>query len=300
MVLNIITILIGLEQLYDNIFLHQLRLFLQNPINKINIEKIISILKITDETNNINQSDDFLIHQIKNIIFENYDTLSIFKILMLSGLNDFFIKNLSKSLVSYPNLNWNDAFSKGQLYSKLWLIDEVKKLNLHLGNVFVCAGWLGTLPALIFRDGNIKYNYFRSFDIDVTCADAADTLNRNPYVVDGWKFKASTSNIFDIDYNNYTYETKKKDGSLQLMNESPDTIINTSCDHIFPFKRWWDLIPDGKLVILQNNDSKIDADHINNINSLDEMKKQAPMKEILYEGILRLPDYNRYMLIGIK
>jgi hypothetical protein len=50
------------------------------------------------------------------------------------------------------------------------------------------------------KDGNLKYNVFRSFDIDETCADAADSLNRDPYVIEGWKFKATTSNIFEINY----------------------------------------------------------------------------------------------------
>ena len=210
------------------------------------------------------------------------------------------LNNLSRAIINFPNCNWTDAFSKGQLVSKLWLITELKKLDLDLGVVFVCAGWVGTLPMLMFEDGKLNYKYIRSFDIDPTCADAADTLNRLA-VKDGWKFKATTMDVNQLTYDDYfSYQTKKYDGSLQTVVDSVDTIINTSCDHIAPFDKWWDLIPKKKLVVLQNNDSKLDNDHVNNISSLSDMKAQAPMSKILYEGVLPLDNYNRYMLIGRK
>jgi len=276
--------------------LNDIKVYMLDPLDRENSERIFPLLQLVE----LNGYSEDLINQIKVTILDSNDILSIFKILSNCGVDDPFVKNLSKSLASYPTLNWNDALSKGQLFSKLWLIEELKNLDLDLGTVFVCAGWVGTLPALIFKDGNLKYNVFRSFDIDQTCADAADSLNRDPYVIEGWKFKATTSDIFEINYSTHTYFTQRRDGSSTDLTETPDTIINTSCDHIDPFDDWWNMIPKNKLVILQNNDSKIDDDHVNNINSLDEMKAQAPMEKILFEGVLRLPDYNRFMLIGYK
>jgi hypothetical protein len=226
----------------------------------------------------------------------------VLQILDLDEKNRYFIDNLYKSINKYPECNWNDALSNGQISSKLWLIEELKKLDLDLGVVFVCAGWLGTLPALVFKDGNLRYKCFRSFDIDPQCADAADSLNKDPYVIDNWQFKATTFNIFDINYYNHPFQCWSKTNNRMSypVDTIPDTIINTSCDHINPFESWWNLIPENKLVILQNNDSKIDDDHVNNITNLEDMKKQAPMKTLLFEGILKLSDYNRYMLIGRK
>jgi hypothetical protein len=226
----------------------------------------------------------------------------VLQILDLDEKNRYFIDNLYKSINNHPECNWNDALSNGQISSKLWLIEELKKLDLDLGVVFVCAGWLGTLPALIFKDGNLRYKCFRSFDIDPTCADAADSLNKDPYVMKDWQFKASTCDILDINYHNHPFRcwSKKNNRMSYPVETIPDTIINTSCDHIHPFNRWWDLIPDGKLIVLQNNDSKIDNDHVNNISSLEDMKRQAPMNEFLFEGILNLPNYNRFMIIGRK
>jgi hypothetical protein len=209
------------------------------------------------------------------------------------------LNNLSRAIINFPHCNWTDAFSKGQLVSKLWLITELKKLDLDLGVVFVCAGWVGTLPMLMFEDGKLNYKYIRSFDIDPSCAIAAERLNKK-HMLNAWKFKATTADIFTIDYKNYSYFTVKPTGDYINLTEKPDTIINTSCDHIAPFDKWWDLIPKKKLVVLQNNDSKLDNDHVNNISSLSDMKAQAPMSKILYEGVLPLDNYNRYMLIGRK
>ena len=223
------------------------------------------------------------------------------KLLALIGVNDTFIANLSKAINDYPDVNWDYAFSKGQLLSKLWIVHELKRLDLDLGNIFVCAGWIGILPALMFKEPDLKIKNIKSFDIDPTCEAAADRINK-PYVIDGWKFNAITMDIHDIDYQKHTFRIWRTNHSVfsDPFDIIPNTIINTSCDHIFPFEKWWDLIPQGKIIILQNNNSKLDDDHVNNVNSLEEMKKQAPMSKILFEGELELSMYTRYMLIGIK
>jgi hypothetical protein len=83
----------------------------------------------------------------------------------------------------------------------------------------------------------------------------------------------------------------------------PDTIINTSCEHIPNFKEWYNKIPAGKLVILQSNNFFELDEHINCVNDLDDFASQAPLSEILYEGELDLSkhvNYTRFMRIGIK
>lgn len=231
---------------------------------------------------------------------ENLDITSLLNGLELIYL-DPFIKNLSNALNLYPNVLWNDVLSKGQLMSKLWLVNELKKLDLDLGCVFVCAGWVGILPALMLRDKELIIEKIRSFDIDPSCAAAADTVNKIPHVVNGWKFKASTCDILDINYRSFQYATRRNDGSEVIVEDSPDTIINTSCDHIGEIDKWWSLLPTDKLIVVQNNDSNdLDDDHVNTIRSIEDFKKQCPMDKILFEGSLQLPKFNRYMLIGFK
>jgi hypothetical protein len=188
-----------------------------------------------------------------------------------------------------------DAYSVGQLKSKSWLIE---KLPNDLGVVFICAGWYGTLANLMFDNCREKFTKIRSFDIDPSCYSVADTINR-PWVIDSWQFKASTLDIHDIAYPT-THTTYRANGTSQVLVEEPDTIINTSCEHIKDFDIWYDKIPKGKIVVLQSNDFFNVEEHINCVSSLTEFSEQTPMNNVLYQGELPLEKYTRYMRIGIK
>lgn len=191
-----------------------------------------------------------------------------------------------------------DAFSKGQLDSKCWLIDTVVQLDLRLGRTWTLCGWIGTLAYLMFSRGVQGIDTIRSFDIDDACHTLADTMNRAS-VVDEWRFKAATLDVNLLQYDNFIYDTVKRDGSVQELCESTDTVINTSCDHMRN-NTWWSSIPNGKLVILQNNDFFEHEDHGNCCYNIDEFKRKYPMQTILFEGTLDCTLYNRFMLIGYK
>ena len=84
------------------------------------------------------------------------------------------------------------------------------------------------------------------------------------------------------------------------MFDSPNTIINTSCEHIENWSDWWNKIPKGKMCILQSNNYTDLPEHINCVKNTDHFKSIAPMTTNLYEGDLNLGKYIRYMIIGIK
>lgn len=191
-----------------------------------------------------------------------------------------------------------DCFSRGQLESKLWLVKELSNLNIDLGTVFLCAGWYATLATMLF-ESNIKVDKVRSFDIDESCVDIAKVFNK-PWVMEDWKFQASIQDIKDIDYSMHTFMVNRADGSACQLIESPDTIINTSCEHIENFAEWYGLIPKGKLVVLQSNDYYEIEEHVNCVGSIEEFSVKAPMDNILYSGEFDLPKYKRFMLIGFK
>ena len=73
----------------------------------------------------------------------------------------------------------------------------------------------------------------------------------------------------------------------------PDTIINTSCEHIKNFDRWYDKIPDGLLVALQSNNYYNVPEHINCVDNEVQLAIQAPMKDVLYMGSLHLKKYSK-------
>ena len=193
-----------------------------------------------------------------------------------------------------------DCFSRGQLESKLWLLTELGKLNVELGTVFLCAGWYATLATMLF-ESDIKIDKVRSFDIDESCVDIAETFNK-PWFVDEWRFKSITQDIMDINYNQHVWQywSNANNRMSYPITDSPDTIINTSCEHIENFQEWYDLIPDGKLVVLQSNNYYEIEEHVNCVRSIEEFAVKAPMDNILYSGELDLPKYKRFMLIGFK
>jgi len=191
-----------------------------------------------------------------------------------------------------------DCFSRGQLQSKLWLIQELKKLDLDLGTVFLCAGWYSTLATMLFESG-IKIDKIRSFDIDPTCSNIAKIFNR-PWVMKDWQFQHITEDIMNINYLTHTYTVARSDGSELLLTDSTTTIINTSCEHLPDFIGWYNKIPVSKLVILQANDYHEIKEHVNTYNTLEEFDASTPMTTMLYKGELTLSKYTRFMKIGYK
>jgi hypothetical protein len=212
-----------------------------------------------------------------------------------------FLHDLSKATQMF-DLNY-DAFSKGQLESKQWLIDEYgnlpAKLGTRLGITFVLCGWYGLLPSMLLMEYGDEIDKIRSFDIDPECEKIADQINRT-YLIDGWRFKAVPQDINEINFEKHSwsawsYMKKKVTGPVI---ESPDTIINTSCEHTS--SDWYIKVPDGKLVILQSNSSFGEEGHVNAMTSLDEMEFIYSMKKIYYKGEKEFDTYKRFMLMGVK
>lgn len=201
--------------------------------------------------------------------------------------------------IEYEKIDFaQDCVSRGQLRSKIWLIDHLKALDLDLGCVFLCAGWYATLSAMMFEQG-LKISKVRSFDVDPKCEKIAELFNK-PWVVDDWKFKSTTKDIMDINYKIEEYTVRKHNGSTETLWDVPDTVINTSCEHIEKFSEWYEKMPDGVLLILQTNDFVDIDDHVNCSTTLEDFAAKTPMAECLFEGELDLGSYKRFMRIGYR
>ena len=225
------------------------------------------------------------------------NTIKILNGLELLYPDNNVITQLKKTLHTYPESEAGlvDAYSVGQIKSKMWLIEHLPD---DLGLVFICAGWYGTLASFMFDSCRHKFDKIRSFDIDPSCYKVADTINRT-WVMNNWQFKASTMDILEMEFPT-EYTTYRANGTSLTLTEDPNTIINTSCEHIADFDDWYGLIPNDKIIALQSNNYYDIADHVNCSNSLEEFAKQTPMRNVLYEGELKLVKYTRYMRIGIK
>ena len=150
-------------------------------------------------------------------------------------------------------------------------------------------------------ESKIKVDKIRSFDIDDTCVDIAETFNK-PWFVDKWRFKSITQDIMDINYNEHVWQywSNANNRMSYHITDIPNTIINTSCEHIQNFAKWYYNIPEGKLLILQTNNYFDLPDHVNCSKTLKSYSNETPMSKVLYEGKLDLEKYTMYMRIGYK
>lgn len=263
----------------DDVDIHLYRTAIVNK----NLRSIFKLLGNEDLRKLITENNNWKLWPILELYVETQ---------FIAAFKNFFVNNIEID---------KDCFSRGQLESKIWLIKELKNQKVELGTVFLCAGWYATLATMLFESG-IKVDKIRSFDIDPACASIAETFNKR-WLMDDWRFKASTVDIMDFKFTKkkgaFYYNTKSKDKLIES-HDNPNTIINTSCEHIPDFETWYDKIPDSKLVVLQSNNYYEIDEHVNCVSNVKEFKKMAPMSQLLYSGKLKLPKYTRFMLIGYK
>ena len=173
-----------------------------------------------------------------------------------------------------------DSSTKSQLQSKLWLADELEKLNLHFKKVAIIGGWFAQYITPLLID-NFNVDSVHNYDIDKDAQIISYKFNRR-YKEQG-KYQAFTRNVF-----------------IKPFNENYDMIINTSCEHMYHMKKFKELnLALNPIYILQStNDTKYD-DHINCVNSAEELTKQADLKEIYFSGLKVLDNgMTRFMVIG--
>lgn len=183
-----------------------------------------------------------------------------------------------------------DAFSSGQVLSKLWLAERLESVieynDLSQPRKILClGGWYGLTNFILRIRNNVKIEKFRSLDIDPEACEIADKIN-NSWEWQQWQFKSLCD-----DANMYSYT-----------RDEFDTVINTSVEHI-ESTDWFDRIPRGTLIALQSNDMPHE-DHAANHYSLDEFQKCFPITESLFVGekMFQYTDWSfrRFMIIGIK
>jgi hypothetical protein len=176
-----------------------------------------------------------------------------------------------------------DAFSSGQIGSKIWLCEELEKLNWQSNLTYIYGGWHGLTAFLLLSRGKFQVDKIRSLDVDPSCEIIADAINEN-WVWQDWKFKAFTQ-----DCNNYE-------------GQYGDLIINTSTEH-FKSTEWFDRIPKGARLALQGNNMLHEED-THQTNLLDEFIKMYRLSKISYAGskdfVYPTWSFTRFMIIGIK
>ncbi len=171
-----------------------------------------------------------------------------------------------------------DAFWRGQISSKEWLIENLRPhIFLTPVSIDIHGGWVGTLASMLFQSG-IPINNIRSVDLDPSCESIATTMNKKEEI-EG-RFCAVTSDMCAI-------------------QSDANVIINTSCEHITQdqYDLWISNVPYNSLLVLQSNNYNI-SEHIRIARNLDEFTTQCGDIKILWSGKLELPLYTRFMIIA--
>ena len=176
-----------------------------------------------------------------------------------------------------------DAFSSGQIGSKLWLCEELERTGWHSGFTYIYGGWYGITAFLLLSRGHFSVDKIRSLDVDPSCEPVANMINEN------WVWQESKFKAFTQDCNNFE-------------PVFGDLVINTSTEH-FENKSWFDNIPKGTRVVLQGNNMPHE-DHIIYSDTLEDFMAEYPLSRYTYTGAKEFKyskwSFTRYMIIGVK
>ena len=194
-------------------------------------------------------------------------------------------------IVQHSSLYPRQAYSKGQLASKSWLLEELYKVSPLKSNstVVILGSWIGSLVDPLHRALTIKRIY--GIDSDPNALDLSERLNQK--YLDGWRYKGVVADATQLNLSNCEFET-----GGELINVKPDWIINTSCEHMSA--DWFDTIDNNQLIIMQTNNNINFDGHVNVCSSVEDMQTKYPLTKTHYAGSMQTPAYTRYMQIGYK
>ena len=173
------------------------------------------------------------------------------------------------------------SFTRDLIASKVWLLQELARIALQVGTVYVLGSWYGNLGVLLALDPVIKYKKFINVETDQKFLQASKRIH-NYLGMGNTEYMLADANELD-------YRQLGSDG----------VVINTSLTDM-PGQAWFDNIPKGTLVVLQSRDH----DPGNEAHSTQDIIDRYPLTEVIYDGQLKLEDpetkYTRYMVIGVK
>ena len=173
------------------------------------------------------------------------------------------------------------SFTRDLIASKVWLLQELEKIQRHYTTMYVLGSWYGNLAVYMTLQPTIDVDRIINVETNIEMLDTSQS------VLD--RVGATNVKYMLADANNLDYRQLGRAG----------VVVNTSLTEM-PEKEWFEHIPNGTLVAMQarNNDPGV-AYH-----SSQDIQRRYPLSRVLYRGSMQLRDpeteYTRYMTIGIK
>lgn len=181
-----------------------------------------------------------------------------------------------------------DAFSHGQIHSKLWLCEKLEPMILEKSRVLILGSWYNILGFMLNCRKPNFYEELRGIDIDADSIDIANKIN-GAWVIENPNVFHEISDANDFAFEGY------------------DVVINCSGEH-FKSTKWFDNLPSNILVCIQSS-SITDKNPPWLINqptpNFDSFMKLYPLSNVVFADIKRIQysnstGYDRYMVIGYK
>jgi len=184
-----------------------------------------------------------------------------------------------------------DSINQSQLESKLWIIQELIKLEIKPKRVAILAGWYAQYIVPLLYDNFESLEFVENYEIDQDVKRLSYKFNKR--LKEDKKYRITIRNVmFD----------KIQEGWHPVHKLGMDTIINCACEHMYPMWKFRELnktIQKNPLYILQSSNDEQHEDHINCVNSEEELIDQARIKDVMYSGSKILSNKStRFMVIG--
>lgn len=176
-----------------------------------------------------------------------------------------------------------DSFSPSQVESKTWLVDTLSIIPIKEPRIQLFGGWNGILITRLLIQNLDNIKKITNIDLD-----------------------EKSIKVF-MKYRWETQDRKRLDGLVADVRTphrsdiGADIVINTSSEHMPNLK---EIIKDKEykpecLFALQSNNMFHVEDHINCVNSEQELIEKSGISKVVYRGSLDMPNgYKRFMVFG--
>jgi hypothetical protein len=192
-------------------------------------------------------------------------------------------KNALSSSEPYVFKRVMDSMNQSQLESKLWIIQELIKLGVKPKRVAILAGWFAQYIVPLLYDNFESVEWVENFEIDQDVKRLSYKFNKR--LKEDKKYRTLITNVM-----------------FDRIQSGMDTIINCACEHMYPmwkFRELNEIFQKNPLYILQSSNDEQHEDHINCVNSEEELIDQARIKDVIYSGSKILSNEStRFMVIG--
>ena len=179
-----------------------------------------------------------------------------------------------------------DAFSHGQIVSKLWLCEKLEPHVPENAIVFILGSWYNTLGSMMLTRNRNLYQHILGIDLDSGAIAIADKLS------EAWIIEGVLRNTVG-DASSYTLE-------------GADIVVNCSTEHMET--TWFENVSPGTLVCVQSSNITDPNEPwlIKNPSpTISLFSEKFPLSNTLFEDTYSIEyktgfRYNRFMKIGTK